>query len=177
MKHTQKSRRPNRRESGLTLVETMATLAVAAILLTAAVPPMQDFIIRNRMSTEVNTFIASLYLARSEAVKRIQDVSLCPTTDGASCDSTTNWHEGWMVYADVDDDNTYSAGDVIIQQNPKLPDRFTNIPHHVTFITFNSRGSSNADSFAFTDTKGVAQSRCVTLSSVGRTYSQIGTCP
>jgi type IV fimbrial biogenesis protein FimT len=165
-------------QGGFTLVETMTTLAVASILLTATVPPMQDFVIRNRMSTEVNTFLASLYLARSEAVKRLQDVSLCPTTTGISCDNSNNWDQGWMVYADVDNDNTYSSGDVVIQQNPRLPDRFKNTgqtgPN--ANITFNSRGSSNSGSFSFTDTGGVADPRCLTVSSAGRSYVNSGVC-
>ena len=56
------------RHEGFTLLEVLTSLTVASILLTAAVPAMQDFIIRNRMSTEVNTFLASMYLARSESV-------------------------------------------------------------------------------------------------------------
>ena len=130
---------------------------------------MQDFITRNRMSTEVNTFVASLYLARSEAVKRMQDVSLCPTTNGTACVNSTSWDQGWMVYADIDNDNTFSPGDVVIQSNAALPGQFKN-SGNITFITFNSRGSSNAGSFTFTDTGGVAQTRTVTLSSAGRPY-------
>ena len=165
----------NLRHKGFTLIEVLTSLAVASILLTAAVPAMQDFIIRNRMSTEVNTFMASVYLARSEAVKRLQDVSLCPTSTGIACDSSNNWDEGWIVYADLDNDNTYSSGDVVIQQNPKLPARFTNTGN-ITFITFNPRGSSNAGSFNFTDTGGIANPRCLTVSNAGRSYVSAGSC-
>lgn len=161
------------RQRGLTLIEAMITLAVAAILLTLAVPSLQDFIIRNRMSTEVNNFIAALYVARSEAVKRLRDVSLCPTTTGTSCAASTDWAQGWMVYADIDNSNDFSPGDVVIQQNSKMP--FNNIGN-ITFVTFNSRGSSNAGSFSFTDTNGVANPRCVTLSSTGRLYVSPAAC-
>jgi len=164
------------RYEGFTLLEVLTSLAIASILVTAAVPAMQDFIIRNRMSTEVNTFVASLYLARSESVKRLQDVSLCPTTTGTSCDNVKEWSEGWMVYADVDNNNSYSAGDVVIQQNPKLPNRFAN-SGKTTYITFNPRGSSNAGSFSFTDTGGIADPRCITLSSAGRSYVSKNPCP
>ncbi len=82
------------RHAGFTLLEVMTTLAISSILLTAAVPAMQDFIIRNRMSTEVNTFVASLYLARSEAVKRLQNVRLCPTANFSSCTGDTDWQGG-----------------------------------------------------------------------------------
>src|SRR3569833_2595006 len=67
-------------QRGLTLIEAMITLAIAAILLTWAVPSLQDFITRNRMSTEVNNFVAAHNVARSESVKRLQNISLCPST-------------------------------------------------------------------------------------------------
>lgn len=163
-------------QGGLTLVETMTTLAVASILLTAAIPPMQDFVIRTRMSVEVNNFVASLYLARSEAVKRLRDVSLCPTTNGTSCDTSSSydWSKGWMVYADVDNSDSFTAGDEVLQQNPKIP--FKN-NGNIKFITFNPRGSSNGGSFTFLDTRGTAETHCVTLSSDGRTYAASGACP
>ena len=99
----------NHRGRGFTLMETLITLAVASIILTAAVPAMQDFVVRNRMSTEVNTFIASLYLARNEAVKRSQDVKICPTTDNKNCSGGNIWGGvdssgtpiGWMVFQDI----------------------------------------------------------------------------
>ena len=167
---------PHPPQGGITLVETMTTLAVASILLTAAIPPMQDFVIRTRMSVEVNNFVASLYLARSEAVKRLQDVSLCPTTNGASCDTSTDfdWSKGWMVYADRDNSNTFSNGDVVLQRNAKMP--FKNDAGHTKFITFNPRGSSNAGSFTFSDDDGIAETRCVTGSPDGRSYVSSGAC-
>jgi len=87
------------RYEGFTLLEVLTSLAIASILVTAAVPAMQDFIIRNRMSTEVNTFVASLYLARSESVKRLRNVSLCPVKPDGDCDPTSqDWEQGWKVY-------------------------------------------------------------------------------
>lgn len=106
------------RQSGFTLVETMATLAVAAILLTAAVPPMQDFIVRNRMSTEVNTFIASAYLARSEAVKRLQSVVICSANSTRSnCSGSDEWVSGWIVFADLNNNGRVDSGEPILQRS------------------------------------------------------------
>lgn len=162
-----------RQQSGFTLVETMITLTIASILLTAAVPSMQDFITRNRMSTEVNTFISSLYLARSEAVKRMQNVGLCPSVDYTSCTNSPDpqWNIGWMVYANKDSTSGFdpSAGDEILQRNPSLPSRFM-IKGTISFITYNPTGQSNAGNYIFCDTGtgNVAQDRKVTVSSEGR---------
>lgn len=161
----------NCRYRGFTLIEALTALAVGSILLTAAVPAMQDFIIRNRMSTEVNTFVASLHLARSEAVKRIQNVGLCPTTDFTSCADSTEWNIGWLVYANNDSTPGYdpSAGDEILQRNPGLPSRFT-INGSQDFITYNPVGQVNAGNYKFCDTGNIAEGRKVEISSEGRAY-------
>lgn len=160
-------------QNGFTLVEAMVTLAVAAILLAWAVPSMQSFISRNQMSTEVNNFMASLYFARSEAVKRLRDVSLCPSTDGASCANSTDWAQGWMMYVNMDGDNAFGSGDIVVQTNPSTPLGNTGNRNR---ITFNPKGSSNNGSFDFTDSSGIAGPRCVTLSPAGRAYANVGSC-
>jgi type IV fimbrial biogenesis protein FimT len=150
-------------------VEIIINLAAAGILLSAAVPPFQDFFIRNEMSTEVNTFLAALHFARSESVKRRQDLSLCHSAPGDACDASKDWSQGSIVYADLDNDDKYGSGDVVISQNPALPSRLKNTAK-TTHITFNSRGRSNAGSFSFADAGGVADSRCKTVSSTDRSY-------
>jgi type IV fimbrial biogenesis protein FimT len=160
-------------QGGFTLVETMTTLAVASILLTAAVPPMQDFVIRNRMSAEVNTFVASLHLARSEAVKRMQNVSLCPVDDSGNCDaSSEDWEQGWKVYYT---DNA-TGTDVVLQQNPTLPNRFKIIGNQNTFAyspTGQLFNSGSNGTYTFCDTGGVAQARDVVVSSEGRVRTSL----
>ncbi len=59
---------------GLTLVETMVTVAVAATLLGAAVPHFQDTQARHRLDSAVAQLETDLVLARSEAVMRNESV-------------------------------------------------------------------------------------------------------
>jgi type IV fimbrial biogenesis protein FimT len=154
-----------RRHGGFTLLEALTSLAIVSILITAAVPAMQDFIIRNRMSTEVNTFVASLYLARSEAVKRLRNVALCPIDSAGNCDpSSKDWEQGWKVFY------TDPAGtEVVLQQNPALPSRFSINGTH-SKITYNMTGQANAGNYKFCDIGNVAQGRKVKISDNGRMY-------
>jgi type IV fimbrial biogenesis protein FimT len=154
-----------RRDRGFTVMESLVALAVASIVITAALPAMQDFIIRNRMSSEVNTFAASLYLARSEAVKRLDNVRLCPVDPDGDCNPTSkNWEQGWKVYY-----TDASGGQITLQQNPTLPNRFI-INGNQSKIVYNPRGQANAGSYIFCDTGNVAQGRKVVVSDDGRTY-------
>lgn len=80
---------------GFTLIELMVTLAVLAILLTVALPNFQIFVMNGRMASQTNDLITALNLARSEAVKRAANVTVCASSDGASC--TGSWAAGWIV--------------------------------------------------------------------------------
>jgi type IV fimbrial biogenesis protein FimT len=80
---------------GFTLIELLVTLAVAAILLTVAVPNFQMFVLNNRMASQANDLITALNMARSEAVKRAASVTVCASSNSTSCTGT--WEQGWIV--------------------------------------------------------------------------------
>lgn len=61
---------PRRHESGLTLIELLATLVVAAILVTLAVPAYRDLVSRKRVEGMFDEMQTDFQLARSEAVAR-----------------------------------------------------------------------------------------------------------
>mgnify|MGYP001351301199 CR=1 len=73
--------------AGFTLIELLVTLAVAVILATVAVPGFQGMMARNQMATDVNSMLAGLNYARSESIKRRENVSLVVVSGGA----------GWVV--------------------------------------------------------------------------------
>lgn len=117
------------RISGFTLIELMVTVAVLAILVTVAIPNYQAFVVNSRMTAQANDFLASLNLARSEAVKRNAPVSM-NAVDG-------DWASGWEI---VD------AGGNVLRVHPALEGE-SSLNGDATTITFQSNGQAGATTF------------------------------
>lgn len=85
---------------GFTVIELLITVLVASVLLTLAVPNFQQALETNRVATRTNELISTLQLARTQAVKRADTVSLCGSGGGQSCNG--DWEGGWIVFHDRD---------------------------------------------------------------------------
>ena len=81
----------NHRTAGFTLIELLVTLTVAAILLAVAVPSFQNMMLSSRLSTSANAVANALSLARSEAVKRNQDVNFSNAAAIKSADNSVTY--------------------------------------------------------------------------------------
>lgn len=90
------------RQRGFSLIELMVTVAVLAILLAIGLPSFQSSLRSNRLATATNELIASINLARSEAVRNPDGAAMCASSDGATCTGT--WDDGWIVWIDRNGD-------------------------------------------------------------------------
>lgn len=86
------------RRGGFTLPELLVTIAVVAILAMVAMPSFNHLIRRHRVSLATNQLMGDLAYARAEAATRGSFVSLCASSDGASCSGSTSYADGWLVY-------------------------------------------------------------------------------
>ncbi len=110
---------PNRM-TGLTLIELLIVMAILFILLLVAVPKFKDSTESNKAVSGINAILGDLQLARSEAINRGQIVTLCASTDGATC-NTSDWESGWLVFAENSPaNNTVDAGETILKVSGPL---------------------------------------------------------
>lgn len=79
-------------KAGFSLLELLIVIAIGAILLTAALPAVGEYLRSNRLTSQTNTLVAALHFARGEAITRNQNVFLS-ALDGA-------WSKGWEVWID-----------------------------------------------------------------------------
>jgi type IV fimbrial biogenesis protein FimT len=90
----------DRAHRGFTLIELLTALAVAAILLSVAVPAFAELQRRARSASAYSDLTLSLAAARLLAVRLGEPVSMCPSVDGRHCADSTDWSQGWIVFAD-----------------------------------------------------------------------------
>ncbi|MBA2780578.1 GspH/FimT family pseudopilin [Billgrantia kenyensis] len=60
--------------NGFTLIELLVTIAVMTIITTIAVPAFQGMMASNRLASDYNEILSGLNFARSEAIKRRDNV-------------------------------------------------------------------------------------------------------
>jgi prepilin-type N-terminal cleavage/methylation domain-containing protein len=84
-----------RSDRGFTLIELLVTVAVIGVIAVIGVPGINALLENNRVTAHTNRLVSSMHLARSEAVKRNDEVTLCSSKDGATCDG--KWVDGWIV--------------------------------------------------------------------------------
>jgi type IV fimbrial biogenesis protein FimT len=132
------------RQSGFTMVEMIMTVAVGAILLTVGIPSFRYITNSNRIAAEINGLLGDLQFARSEAIKEGQNVTVCMSKAGLTCDTTGNaWNSGWIVYSNPTGSTTPAAGSILRVQNTfTSKDTFLAWPAYST-ISFNRNGYAN----------------------------------
>lgn len=181
------------RHSGVTIIELMIVVAIAAILLAMAPPSFRDMVLNNRLVTETNRLVAEIQLARSESAKRGRRVILCASNDPnvatPACNGTAgNWRTGWIVFADMDGNDGYDNGtDALIVRSHAATASVTISANTVTTSTTSpetrlilapeaGRDDPTGDVvFRVCDTRGVSSGREVTVNPVGRPQVVVGT--
>ncbi len=175
--------------AGLTLIEMAVTVAIVAIVAAISTPSFLSFIQSNRVQSEVNSMVNSLQLARSEAIKRGQSVSICPSSNGSSCLGANTWNVGWLVFVDRNADGVVdtpaNAADLLQYRAPWAgTDTFVATPN-ATFVTYNRDGfgvnlpGGAVTLAAQTHPVSAPATRCIALNMVGRQTVQqsgVGAC-
>lgn len=141
------------RQAGVTMVELMIVVAIAAILATIAAPSFSDFINNTRLTSIMTQLTGDLNRARSEAIKRNSWVMVCARSTNTACG--TNWGNGWLVCQDIEPDGACDDG------TPASPNPIT--VHPALNSTLTLTGSAASVRFNPSGTQGTGGAATLTL--------------
>jgi type IV fimbrial biogenesis protein FimT len=129
-----------RTQAGFTLYELLITVLVIGVILSFAVPNMQDFTRNSRMTSTANDMHAAFHLARSESSRAKSNITICPSADGASCGGT--WEDGYIVFVDDDGDLTVDGGtDSVLRGHDEVAEGVSlAIADDATYFSYASTG-------------------------------------
>jgi len=167
----------NKKQTGFSLLELMAALAIAMILMSIAVPSFMEMTQNNRLATQTNDFVSSLNLARSEAVKRGNRITVCKSADNATCTAAGGWHQGWIVFVDADNDAAVDAGEELIRAHGSLDGANTlngitaDVTNYISFVSTGfsqlTNGGLQSGQIILCDNRGFAVGRAMILNAAG----------
>jgi len=134
---------------GFTLIELMVVVIVMAIILTIAIPSFEATINSNRLTGAANELLASLQVARLEAIRRNKRIVLCfssnANTPNPTCapDNASD-ARGWITFVDLNKNGVYDDGGPALLRTTTVHDTVnvlasSNIPGKVR-VMFRSDG-------------------------------------
>jgi type IV fimbrial biogenesis protein FimT len=143
------------RQNGVTILELLIVVAIVGILAGVAIPGFREMIGRMSANTAARSLAGTFSLARSEAVKRGTNISICPSSIGTDCE-TGSWSSGWIVFLDANGDadgdtGSIDVGDTIIRVYEPLSGMDLTVAPATDLVEYDNRGyGSNAAAMTFT---------------------------
>lgn len=164
--------RPASPAHGITLLEVLVTLSLAAILVGVGLPALEQVVAGAERTSAVNELVTALHLARREAVKRGEHAVLCRSAGGNRCrlpSDAAGWDDGLMVFVDLSRDQPpqRDADEPVLLRRAALAgvsvtanrDAFVMRPLH--------RRATNG-TFTVCDRRGADHARALVVSYTGR---------
>lgn len=184
------------RNKGFTFIELIITLTVAGILLALAVPGMNNFIQDERLSGQANELVADLNTARSEAIKRGINITICKQDSSVAVpqcntNASTPWTGGRVMFIDTTTGTTgqIDTAETVLRNKQALSgnNTLTTSTKDITvatpttqatntianLIVFTASGlttiaTGNEGWFQFCDNRGITKAITVMVNSTGR---------
>lgn len=174
---------------GFTWLELLVTLAILGTLAALGAPGLRALLDQRQVATQAGALADALRLARAEAVKRHQRVTICntpnPNAPAPVCANvSTNWSTGWLIFDDANGNKIKDAHETLLHLQQALPPTIgLMLAHSKPAITFGGVGLAVANNASFlvqplsyARATTPSPQRCVRLAVSGRVRVLPGVC-
>lgn len=138
-----------RAQYGFTLYELLITLLLIGVVLAIGVPNLGDLTRNSRVTGTVNDLHGSIMLARSEAARAKENVTLCASADpaGAALCDGDSFDDGWIVFVDLNGDlERAGTGENVLKVFPPVSNALDILPiNGATYFSFGPNGLGRGD--------------------------------
>lgn len=153
-------------QRGFTLIELLVVIAIMGVTMAIGLPSFKTLIVSSRLSSAANAMVSALQLARTEALKQNKIVMV---------QANTSWVDGWIVYVDVNNNQTQDTADVkenTIARFDALKNTTVFASRYPTYASYNANGRINLNGrFSFCTEAGADQDfRSVVIEGSGRIH-------
>jgi type IV fimbrial biogenesis protein FimT len=151
-------------QHGLTLIELLIAMSIAAILFGIAAPALSGAIASGRAAGVRADLLASLATAGTRSGTSGTRVVLCPTIDAENCSDDTDWSQGWLVFMDPNANRELDGGERLLHLQPPLPGHVhLRSTEGRTRIVYQANGVNVGSNVTFTLCDGRGPSRAISL--------------
>jgi type IV fimbrial biogenesis protein FimT len=168
----------NRSCAGYSLLEVLVALVVIASAQALVVPALGSVVNALRLRSSADALYSSLALARSEAVIRNSRVVVCKSVSGTACSVEGDWHQGWIVFHDANNNARRDLDEEIVYRESALPAsiHFNGNEPVQHYVSYNSVGRTSLTTGAFQagtltvciGSSKATEARQIIINSVGR---------
>lgn len=152
----------------------MVAVALTGLLLSMAVPALQQFTSNARQTSTINDFVSSMHIARSTAVTTNFRTTVCASSNGVSCEAVA-WDEGWIVFGDMDSDQAVDNDETIVASSDGADGLDIQSAEFGQFLMYRPNGrvmtasaAGNSGQFTVCDSRGSEHAKVLIVDLSGR---------
>ncbi len=167
----------NRKQSGVTFVELIFTVAILAVLMSISLPALGNLVQSAQARGARGALMSSLALARMSAVARNAQVSACPSADHVNCTGDVWWQRGWIVFVDTNRNGRHDADEQILEVAGAQSGIAIATTAGRVYSSFRADGGSPGTNLTFTlcDKRGATKAATLVINNGGRVRAGVPT--